>query len=112
MAKRRSREKDVRTPIGQPALRDEPRQRRHLTLTGALMRTFATFGLGSLGSISLQHSIQAFPADRPHGIASDCWVRLDERLGLVIECAQSAGPSGYFMVKQAGTWQRLALKGE
>jgi hypothetical protein len=76
------------------------------------MRTFATFGLGSLGSISFQHSIHTLPADRPHGVASDCWIRLDERLGLVIDGAQSAGPSGYFMVKQAGIWQRLALNSE
>jgi hypothetical protein len=76
------------------------------------MRTFATFGLGSLGSISFQHSIHTLPADRPHGVASDCWIRLDERLGLVIDGAQSAGASGYFMVKQAGIWQRLALKSE
>jgi len=77
------------------------------------MRTFATFGLGSLGSISFQHAIHALPADRPHGIASDCWIRLDEKLGLVLEPSQSAaGATGYFMVKQAGIWQRLALKSE
>ena len=77
------------------------------------MRTFATFGLGSLGSISFQHAIHALPADRPYGIASDCWIRLDEKLGLVIESSQSAaGVTGYFMVKHAGTWQRLALKSE
>ena len=75
------------------------------------MRTFATFGLGSLGSISFQHAIHAFPADRPHGVASDCWIRLDEKLGLVIDSAQSAGGlGGYFMVRQDGTWQRLTLK--
>lgn len=77
------------------------------------MKTFATFGLGSLGSISFQHAIHALPADRPHGIAADCWIRLDERLGLVIDGAQSAGgASGYFMVKQSGIWHRLALKME
>ncbi len=77
------------------------------------MKTFATFGLGSLGSISFQHAIHALPADRPHGVAADCWIRLDDRLGLVIDSAQSAsGLSGYFMVKQAGLWQRLALKTE
>jgi hypothetical protein len=77
------------------------------------MKTFATFGLGSLGSISFQHAIHALPADRPHGIAADCWVRLDERLGLVIDSVQSAsGVSGYFMVKQAGMWQRLTLRTE
>ena len=77
------------------------------------MKTFATFGLGSLGSISFQHAIHALPADRPHGIAADCWIRLDEKLGLVIDTAQSAGDaSGYFMVKRAGIWQRLALRTE
>jgi hypothetical protein len=77
------------------------------------MKTFATFGLGSLGSISFQHAIHALPADRPHGIAADCWVRLDDRLGLVIDTAQSAaGASGYFMVKQGGAWQRLTLRTE
>jgi hypothetical protein len=77
------------------------------------MKTFATFGLGSLGSISFQHAIHALPADRPHGIAADCWVRLDDKLGLVIDTAQSAtGASGYFMVKQGGVWQRLTLRTE
>ena len=77
------------------------------------MKTFATFGLGSLGSISFQHAIHALPADRPHGVAPDCWIRLDEKLGLVIDSAQSTGGlSGYFMVKHAGIWQRLALKSE
>ena len=77
------------------------------------MKTFATFGLGSLGSISFQHAIHALPADRPHGIAPDCWIRLDEKLGLVIDTAQSAGgASGYFMVKQGGIWHRLLLRTE
>lgn len=76
------------------------------------MRTFATFGLGSLGSISFQHAIHAFGADLPHGVAADCWIRLDENLGLVVDRTQSAGLSGYFMVKHAGIWQRLALKSE
>ena len=77
------------------------------------MRTFATFGLGSLGSISFHHAIHALPADRPHGIAPDCWMRLDEKLGLVIDTAQSAGGlTGYFMVKQGGIWQRLTLKAD
>jgi hypothetical protein len=40
-------------------------------------------------------------------------MRLDDRLGLVIDTAQSAGGvAGYFMVKQAGIWQRLTLKTE
>lgn len=74
------------------------------------MRTFATFGLGSLGSISFHHAIHALPADRPHGIAPDGWIRLDEKLGLVIDTVQSAGGvTGYFMVKQGDIWQRLVL---
>ena len=77
------------------------------------MKTFATFGLGSLGSISFQHAIQALPADRPHGVTADCWIRLDEKLGLVIDTAQSAGgASGYFMVKHGGIWHRLLLRTE
>ena len=77
------------------------------------MKTFATFGLGSLGSISFQHAIHALPADRPHGVAADCWIRLDDNLGLVIDTAQSAGgASGYFMVKRAGIWHRLTLRTE
>jgi hypothetical protein len=77
------------------------------------MKTFATFGLGSLGSISFHHAVHALPADRPHGVASDCWIRLDEKLGIVVDAAQSAGNvSGYFMVKQAGLWQRLTIKPE
>jgi hypothetical protein len=77
------------------------------------MRTFATFGLGSLGSISFSHAIHALPADRPHGVAPEGWVRLDEKLGLVIDTAQSAGGlTGYFMVKQGGLWQRLTLKAD
>ncbi|MEJ0038540.1 MAG: hypothetical protein WDO68_21105 [Gammaproteobacteria bacterium] len=77
------------------------------------MKTFATFGLGSLGSISFQHAIHALPADRPHGVATDCWIRLDGKLGLVIDATQSAsGLSGHFMVKHGGIWQRLTLKTE
>ena len=77
------------------------------------MKAFATFGLGPFGSISFQHAILTLPADRPHGIGADCWIRLDEKLGLVIDTAQSAGgASGYFMVKQSGIWQRLALRTE
>ena len=74
------------------------------------MKAFATIGLGSLGSISFQHAIRALPADRPHGVAPDCWIRLDENLGLVIDTLQSSGSlSGYFMAKQAGTWHRLRI---
>ena len=78
------------------------------------MKAFATIGLGSLGSISFQHAIHALPADRPHGLAPDCWIRLDERLGLVIDSPQpSTGAiNGHFMVKQAGVWHRLAPNGE
>jgi hypothetical protein len=82
-------------------------------IPGALhMKAFATIGLGSLGSISFQHAIQALPADRPHGVAADCWVRLDDKLGLVIDSMPPEGGSvtGRFMVKQAGTWHPLTLK--
>jgi len=73
------------------------------------MKAFATIGLGSLGSISFQHAINALPADRPHGIAADAWIRLDERLGLVIATRKpgGAGIPGYFMVKEGGAWHRL-----
>ena len=73
------------------------------------MKAFATIGLGSLGTISFQHAISALPADRPHGIASESWIRLDDRLGLVIAGRKpgGAGISGYFMVKDAGSWHRL-----
>jgi hypothetical protein len=73
------------------------------------MKAFATIGLGSLGSISFQHAINALPADRPHGVAADSWIRLDERLGLVIASRRpgGAGISGYFMVKEGGSWHRL-----
>jgi hypothetical protein len=76
------------------------------------MKAFATIGLGSLGSISFQHAIHALPADRPYGVPADCWVRLDEKLGLVIDSLQPEGGSvsGHFMVKQDGVWHRLALK--
>jgi hypothetical protein len=73
------------------------------------MKAFATIGLGSLGSISFQHAISALPADRPHGIPSDSWIRLDERLGVVIGAARpnTTGIPGYFMVKQSGIWHPL-----
>jgi hypothetical protein len=73
------------------------------------MKAFATIGLGSLGSISFQHAIHALPADRPHGVAADSWIRLDEKLGLVItgQRPDGAGISGYFMVRQSGMWHRL-----
>jgi hypothetical protein len=73
------------------------------------MKAFATIGLGSLGSISFQHAISALPADRPHGVASEAWLRLDDRLGLVIAGRKpgAAGIAGYFMVKEGGAWHRL-----
>lgn len=78
------------------------------------MKAFATIGLGSLGSISFQHAIEALPADRPYGVAPDAWIRLDEKLGLVIDSLQPAGGgiSGKFMVKHGGAWHRLALSAE
>lgn len=76
------------------------------------MKAFATIGLGSLGSISIQHAIRALPADRPHGVAPEAWVRLDEKVGLVIGTARPgcAGISGTFMVKQDGVWQPLVIE--
>jgi hypothetical protein len=73
------------------------------------MKAFATVGLGSLGSISFQHAINALPADRPHGVAAEAWIRLDERLGLVIASRKpgATGIPGYFMVKESGAWHRL-----
>ena len=73
------------------------------------MKAFATIGLGSLGSISFQHAIHALPADRPYGVAPDCWIRLDERLGLVIDSLQpgATGVSGRFMVKLGNVWHPL-----
>lgn len=73
------------------------------------MKAFATIGLGSLGSISFQHAISALPADRPHGVATESWIRLDDRLGLVIGPRKpgAAGISGFFMIKEAGAWHRL-----
>ena len=73
------------------------------------MKAFATIGLGSLGSISFQHAIHTLPADRPHGVAPDAWIRLDEKLGVVIASRRpnANGISGYFMVKEGGAWHRL-----
>jgi hypothetical protein len=77
------------------------------------MKAFATIGLGSLGSISFQHAINALPADRPHGVSSDAWIRLDERLGVVIAARRpnGTGITGYFMVKEGGSWHRLITEG-
>ena len=76
------------------------------------MKAFATIGLGSLGSLSFQHAIHALPADRPHGVAADCWLRLDEKLGLVIDALQPEGGvlSGHLMLKHGDVWHRLTLK--
>ena len=74
------------------------------------MKAFATIGLGSLGSISFQHAITASGADRPYGIGADVWVRLDERLGLVITATGGAAASGYFMIKHDKVWQRLNIE--
>jgi hypothetical protein len=74
------------------------------------MKAFATIGLGSLGSISFQHAITASGADRPYGIGADTWIRLDERLGLVITSTGGATANGYFMVKHDNLWQRLTIE--
>lgn len=72
------------------------------------MKAFATIGLGSLGTISFQHAISALPADRPHGVAPDAWIRLDDKLGVVIASRKAkGGVSGYFVVKEGGSWHRL-----
>ena len=80
------------------------------------MKSFASIRLGSLGSISVQHSITS-NADRPAGIAADAWIRLEDNLGIVVIPPQSgtasSGPavaSGYLMVKHNGYWVRLQLE--
>jgi hypothetical protein len=86
------------------------------------MRSFASIKLGSLGSLSFQHSISA-TADRPPGISPDAWIRLDENLGIVVNApatsaataVTAAAPpaaSGYFMVKHGGLWMRLHLEAQ
>jgi hypothetical protein len=86
------------------------------------MRSFASIKLGSLGSLSFQHSISA-TADRPPGVSPDAWIRLDENLGIVVNAptttaatsATAAAPpaaTGYFMVKHGGLWLRLNLEAQ
>jgi len=74
------------------------------------MKAFATIGLGSLGSISFQHAITASGAERPYGIGAESWIRLDERLGLVVTSTGGATASGYFMIKHDNVWQRLNIE--
>jgi len=74
------------------------------------MKAFATIGLGSLGSISFQHAVTTSGADRPYGIGADAWLRLDDRLGLVITSTGGAAATGYFMVKHDNVWQRLNIE--
>ncbi len=78
------------------------------------MKTFATIGIGSLGSISIQHSIFSSWDDRPAGVAAAEWVRVSEDLGLVITCRQGNPTAerppcaeGYFVVRVGGAWLRL-----
>ncbi len=78
------------------------------------MKSFASIRLGSLGSLSIQHSISR-DSDRPPGVARDAWIRLEENLGVVIEprtssAAGSASATGHMMVKQNGSWVRLILE--
>jgi hypothetical protein len=73
------------------------------------MKAFATIGIGSLGSISFQHAIRTSGADRPYGIAADCWIRLDDHLGLVV-ASRGSTATGYFMLKRDNVWQRLDLE--
>ena len=85
------------------------------------MRSFASIKLGSLGSLSIQHSISA-TADRPPGISPDGWIRLDENLGIVVHApatsatastaAEPPAATGYFMVKHGGLWLRLNLEAQ
>ena len=78
------------------------------------MKTFATIGIGSLGSISIQHSIFSSWDDRPAGVSATDWVRVSEDLGLVITSRQRNPTAerapcveGYFVVRVAGSWLRL-----
>lgn len=77
------------------------------------MKSFASIRLGSLGSISLQHTITR-ESDRPPGIAPECWIRLDENLGLVVTppALGSAAnvATGHLMFKHNGYWLRLQLE--
>ncbi len=81
------------------------------------MKSFASIRLGSLGSLSIQHSISR-DSDRPPGVDRDAWIRLEENLGVVIapptsSAAGSAAPTsatGHMMVKQNGSWVRLILE--
>jgi hypothetical protein len=78
------------------------------------MKTFATIGIGSLGSISIQHSMFSSWDDRPAGVGAADWVRVSEELGLVITSRQRNPTAerppcveGYFVVRVAGAWLRL-----
>lgn len=72
------------------------------------MKAFATIGLGSLGTLTFQHSVHASRPDRPHGVAPGAWLPLDENFGVVISRSSANGAiGGYFMVKQNGAWRRF-----
>jgi len=78
------------------------------------MKTFATIGIGSLGSISIQHSVFSSWDERPTGVSAHDWVRVSEDLGLVITSTQRNPTAerppcveGYFVVRVAGAWLRL-----
>jgi hypothetical protein len=78
------------------------------------MKSFASFGIGSLGSISIQHTIGGTDSDRPVGISSDAWIRLQDTVGIVITSRQTTATAalppratGYFVVKHDGVWLRL-----
>jgi hypothetical protein len=77
------------------------------------LKSYASIKLGSLGSLSIQHSISAH-ADRPPGVAADEWICLEENLGIVITPPQTSGSAaasatGYMMLKRKGVWVRLDL---
>jgi hypothetical protein len=78
------------------------------------MRSFASFGIGSLGSISIQHTIGSADSDRPAGVSAGAWLRLQDSVGIVITSRQTTATAalppratGYFVVKHDGVWLRL-----
>jgi hypothetical protein len=78
------------------------------------MRSFASFGIGSLGSISIQHTFGSADSDRPAGVSADAWVRLLDTVGIVITSRQTSATAalppratGYLVVKHDGVWLRL-----
>ena len=82
------------------------------------MRAFATIGVGSLGSISIQHTMCSVAPELPPGIWAEAWIRIDENRGIVITLSHTvaAAPlaeleTGYFMVRDSGVWLRVPSRG-